>query len=195
MKQNNEKDGWAMLVMLVLAIFFLSSAFPVSGDTKVDKRRKYTNLFGVAVFLLFIVAICSVKGYEWHKAKKEAQKRIVDTNAQVYDLAWDIAFHIKEFPTPAPVDSWGNPLEENRTDKGVSILSAGPDGEYETEDDIKSYEKFRKKSLFPVVGEAVAVETKIEPFTIWGWIKSHPFWSIAIAVGVLWLGLCILTGL
>lgn len=191
MKRNNEKDGWAMLV---LAIFCLSSAFPVSGDTKVDKRRKYTNLFGVAVFLLFIVAICSVKGYEWNKARKEAQKRIADTNAQVHDLAWNVAFHIEEFPTPAPVDSWGNPLEESRTDKGVSILSAGPDGEYETDDDIKSYERFRKKGTFPVVGEAVAVKTESEPFTIWGWIKRHPIVTGAICIAVV-LGLCILSEL
>ena len=105
----------------------------------------------VILGMLGAVAVVNLAGVSNEGAVAATRQSIgaIKTAAQTYEIRTGkypdsidaLTQPIGERPAPLekkPQDAWGNDFQLRKTDKGVEIRSAGPDGQFNTGDDVTS---------------------------------------------------------
>jgi len=125
---------WVLLIPLFL------------GMDTVDKKRKRmspqkrSNMIGLVALGVFFIAIVCYVTY----GNMQERQAIQDTVAQVNNMAVNFANHtdapIQEWAQGKIVDPWEGQLilTKSSSKDGVQVVSKGPDGDLNTEDDIRS---------------------------------------------------------
>ena len=107
-----------------------------------SRRRKYTNIAGLAVLGFFVIAIIAVSGSKWLTRRSEVRDTEKLLNYVAAGFANSDHEIMKQWAIGGPgfKDSWGNQLviKSKEGEEGYRFVSKGPDGELETEDDISS---------------------------------------------------------
>jgi general secretion pathway protein G len=103
----------------------------------------------VILGMLAAVAVVNLQGVSGEAGVGATRASIsaIKTAAQAYEIRTGkfpdsidaLTQPIGDRPAPLekkPKDAWGNDFQLRKTDKGVEIRSAGPDGSFNTQDDI-----------------------------------------------------------
>lgn len=110
-------------------------------------KKSVTNLIGLGVVGLIGVTILVQQAIEWKREKQAVIAAHNETTQKANDLAKSLAYDSSNETVlrwargdDLLVDSWGKEykIDHNCFDKGACVRSAGPDGEFGTEDDIVS---------------------------------------------------------
>lgn len=102
-------------------------------------KRALTNCLGIAVLVVF--AVVTLQHLHEIKAKKEDDLKAAYTKLNYFSTAFNDSdlSRMSEFVVGQVLDPWGNPIEVRDPDsKEWHFWSAGPDGEWDTKDDIRS---------------------------------------------------------
>ena len=134
------KDVFWIVVLLFIAAPFLAIAGATKGVNAMDRKRKYTNLIGLVVLSVFVIAILGVQASKWVAKNAERSSTAKQLNQVAAGFADNNREIILKWGTGGYSDSWGGPLilESKDDEEGYRLLSKGPDGELGTEDDVSS---------------------------------------------------------
>lgn len=120
---------------LLVAVFLVPYAALKRGDS-VTRSKRMTNLIGLSVLGMFVIAIVLVQGIGAIKNKA----KINDTRGVLNLLGEGFATHnnliVKKWAEGGYQDAWGGPLLVDGDANTVVFDSKGPDGELGTEDDV-----------------------------------------------------------
>jgi hypothetical protein len=136
MKTLDRLGVLALVTLILIAMPFLATE-RFTGRDPVTGKKRWTNIFGVVVMLVFVMAILVTGAVKWTKTKAQVNEAIQEVNYVADSFAEGKG--IDAWAKGAVVDPWDNGyiLLKNDPD-GVQMLSKGPDGEEGTEDDITS---------------------------------------------------------
>lgn len=101
--------------------------------------RAWTNWLGVAVLVVFAVVVVQQIKEQNDKRDKEISQTRVILNKLADGFAVGNEARMNSFVPGEVLDFWGNPIELRNADTVDWVfMSAGPDGEWGTKDDLRN---------------------------------------------------------